>query len=126
MHEAQDRRGEQRLYYDWPVRFSRGFGEHIFQGRMANLSSTSAAFTCPAEQNCAYPGREVVTFFSVPRLGSERQDIIRTAQTCRVDRVDDSRSRVVVRFAEPLPFRPLDVAGSEFSTKQELRHVSTS
>ncbi|MHC4477004.1 MAG: PilZ domain-containing protein [Planctomycetota bacterium] len=126
MENVESRRSEQRLYYDWPVRFSRDFGEPIVQGRMANVSSRGAAFTCRTEQNCSYPGQPIVVFFSVPRSGSERVNVIRTACTCRVDKVDRYVCRIAVRFSDPLPFKPMEIAGGEFDATQKLQPVSRS
>jgi hypothetical protein len=108
------------------MRYCKDFGTPIFSGRMVSLSSTGAAFTCPAGQDCAYPGREIVTFLSVPRPDCQSVELIRIAHTYRVDKMDDVQCRVAVRFDKPLPFKPVEAAGAAFNAEQQLQPVTTS
>jgi hypothetical protein len=105
-----ERRKEARLSYHWPVWFAEDFNGELTQGQMADISSTSAAFTCYAHECDTYPGQQITTRFSVPRYGPEDSfdiaDFVRYGQIYRVDNISNFLRRVAVRFAEPLPFKP--------------------
>jgi len=124
MDEAAERRREQRLRYNWPIWFAEDFGEILSQGQMADISSRAAAFTCHADENCPYPGQHITARFSVPRFGPEDSfdmaNFTRTGRIYRVDNVNSFLRRVAVRFAEPLPFKPGEQAGSESDVEQGL------
>jgi len=124
MDEAAERRREQRLRYNWPIWFAEDFGEILSQGQMADISSRAAAFTCHADENCPYPGQHITARFSVPRFGPEDSfdmaNFTRTGRIYRVDNVNSFLRRVAVQFAEPLPFKPGEQAGSESDVEQGL------
>jgi hypothetical protein len=110
MGTNSERRGEQRLRYHWPIWFAQDFNGELSQGQMADISSTSAAFTCYSHE--AYPnlGQYITTHFSVPRYGPDDSfdlaDFICSAHVCRVDSLNGFLRRIAVKFNEPLPFKP--------------------
>ena len=110
MHATDEYRAEQPLHYHWPIWFAEDVDEELSQGQMADLSSTTAAFTCYADDRCPYPGQHVTARFSVPRYGADDSfdmvDFIRSGHICHVDGVNSALRRVVMQFAEPLSFRP--------------------
>lgn len=126
MDENKERRTEQRLRYHWPIWFAEDFNKALSQGQLIDISSKAAAFTCYADENCPYPGQQVTARFSVPRLGpGESFDIAnftRIARICQVDvdSVNPFLRRIVVQFAEPLPFKPGEQSSSESDIQRAL------
>ncbi len=129
MGETTERRRERRLHYYWPIWFAEDFNEALSQGQMVDLSSRCAAFTCHADDSCPYVGQDITTRFSVPRYGPDDSfdmaNFTRSGHISRVDEVNNYLRRVVVHFAEPLPFRPGEQAGgeSEFGAEEVLETV---
>jgi len=127
MEQTAERRGEQRLHYHWPIWFAEDFNEILSQGQMSDLNSDAAAFTCHADENCPYPGQQVTARFSVPRFGCgdcfDMANFTRSGRVYRVDDVNRFLRRVVVQFAEPLPFKPGEQAESESDAQQQLKAV---
>ena len=109
------RRSEQRLCYYWPIWFAESPGHFLSQGQMADITSTSAAFTCYCDGSCPYPGQEITARFSVPRFGPDDSfdmaNFTRSARICHVDDVNRFSRRVAIQFAEPLPFKPGEQPG---------------
>jgi hypothetical protein len=124
---SNNRRKEQRLRYHWPVWFAEDFNSILSQGQMVDASSRSIAFTCYADGNCPWPGQQITTRFSVPRCGADDSfdiaSFTRTSRVYRVDNVNRFIRRVAIQFAEPLPFRPGEQAGSESETQERLAAV---
>ena len=117
MDETTERRAEQRLRYYWPIWFAEDFNEALSQGQMVDISSSGAAFTCHADNSCPYLGQHITARFSVPRFGPDDSfdmaDFTRSGHISRIDEVNSFLRRVVVYFAEPLPFRPGEQANGE-------------
>jgi hypothetical protein len=132
MGETTERRTEQRLRYYWPIWFAEDFNDVLSQGQMVDISSRGAAFTCYDDGSCPYLGQHITTRFSVPRYGPEDSfdmaDFTRSGHISRVDEVNSFMRRVVVQFAEPLPFKPGEQADSELQSEEEnmLEHVEMS
>ncbi len=128
MKYGAERRKERRLCYRWPVWFAEDFNEALSQGQMVDISSIGASFTCHADGNTPYPGQNVTARFSVPRFGSgesfDMASFTRNSRICRVDDVNRFVHRVTVQFAEPLPFKPGEQAGSESDSQQRLKAVT--
>ncbi len=124
MDNSSERRRERRLRYNWPIWFAEDFDEILSQGQMADISSSAAAFTCRVDSSCPYLGQEITARFSVPRYGPgdcfDMANFTRTGCICRVDHVKNFTRRVAVQFAEPLPFKPGEQAGSEADVEQAL------
>jgi hypothetical protein len=126
MTTTGERRTEQRLSYHWPIWFAEDFGGELSQGQMADLSSQAAAFTCYADERCPFPGQHVTARFSIPRYGADESfdmvDFIRAGYIRRVDGVNSALRRIVLQFAEPLPFRPGEQAtfAGQSDTAEEL------
>ena len=110
MKQLTERRAEKRLCYHWPVWLAEDTDELLSQGRMVDVSSGGAAFTCCVGENYPYDGQNITARFSVPHFGSndcfDMKDFTRTGRVCRID--DDGKflRRIAVQFAEPLPFKP--------------------
>lgn len=110
MHCSKDRRKEKRLQYDWSVWLAEDFNKTLSQGRMVDVSSDGAAFTCVADENCPAPGQRIITRFSVPRFGPDESydmaSFTRTGRICRVDETSKFVRRIAVQFSEALSFKP--------------------
>jgi len=110
MDATHELRAEQPLHYHWPIWFAENRDEELSQGQMADVSSTTAAFTCYADERCPYPGQHVTARFSVPRYGADDSfdmiDFVRSGHVSQVDDVNSALRRVVLQFTEPLSFRP--------------------
>ena len=110
MDTKNERRTEQRLRYHWPIWFAENFDGELTQGQMVDISSTGAAFTCYSDSRCPYPGQHVTARFSVPHYGQDgcfdMEDFIRSGQIYRIDGLNRFSRRVVIRFVNPLPFKP--------------------
>lgn len=123
-----ERRREQRLRYHWPVWFAEDFNDTLTQGQMVDVSSGGAAFTCRADNECPYPGQNIVARFSVPRFSSDDSfdmaSFVRQGRICRVDNMNQFTRRVAVQFAEPLPFKPGEQAENEFEAQKRLKAVT--
>ena len=123
-----ERRREQRLRYHWPIWFAEDINGTLSQGQMVDISSRSAAFTCYADESCPCAGQDITARFSVPRLGPDdsfdMENFTRGGHICRVDEVDRFLRRVAIQFAEPLPFKPGEQAGSESEAQQRLKFVT--
>ena len=129
MDTNTERRTEQRLRYQWPVWFAEDFSDVLAQGQMVDVSSHGAAFTCHADEECPYPGQTVTARFSIPRFSNtdsfDMASFTRRGQVCRIDEVNRFLRKVAIQFAEPLPFRPGEQAGSsESDAKQKLWAVT--
>jgi hypothetical protein len=85
MGNTIERRREKRLRYNWPLWYAgkEHIDETLLHGRMVNVSSGGAAFTCSSEENC-------------PHLD----------QWLTIHLVDNELRRIAIQFAEPLPFKP--------------------
>jgi hypothetical protein len=117
MYDITERRSEQRLRYYWPIWFAEDFDGTLSQGQMVDLSSNGAAFTCYANNSCPYLGQYMTARFSVPRFGPDDSfdmaDFTCSGHISRIDEVSSFLRRVVIQFAEPLPFRPGEQADGE-------------
>ena len=114
MEEANERRREERLRYQWPVWFSQDFSKAVSQGLMVDVSSGGVAFTCNADENCPQLGQRLVTRFSIPRLeegdSSATTSFTRRGHVCRTDKVNRFVRRIAVQFDEALSLKPAEQA----------------
>ena len=130
MKKTKNHRREERLYYDWPVRFAKGFEEELFMGQMVDISSWGGSFTCPGNNSQLKPGENVTTLFSVPRFGRARgrsydmANYTRIGRICRVEKMDDSLSRIAIQFTKPLFFKPGEQGLSSTDIQQRLSKKS--
>ncbi|MHC4395098.1 MAG: PilZ domain-containing protein [Planctomycetota bacterium] len=110
MENTRERRAEQRLRYHWFIQYADNVKQPLSQGRMVDVSSSGAAFTCFANENCPQLGKLVTTRFSVPDFDSDKPfdaaDFSRIGRVCRVDNINSSLRRIAIQFARPLPFKP--------------------
>lgn len=124
MDMTSEKRKEQRLHYNWPMRFAGGFGQILSLGKMVDVSSWGGAFTCQANKYHPAPGQKITTLFSVPHFSSEGSydmaSYNRVGRICRVEDLGDDTCRIAVQFAEPLFFKPGEQGVSEAETKERL------
>ena len=94
------------------------------QGQMVDISSKAAAFTCYAGDGCPNDGQQITARFSVPRYGSDDSfdmaNFTRSGYVYRVDNVSSFLRRVVIQFAEPLPFKPGEQETNESEAQPTL------
>lgn len=116
MSISPERRKEKRLSYNWPVWFAEDYNDILTQGQMVDISSESAMFTCYAD-GCPRHGELITARFSVPRYGKDEsfdlENFIRSGRICRVEELSQFIRRVALQFAEPLPFKPGEIADTE-------------
>jgi len=128
MEENNDRRTEQRLRYYWPIWFAEDVNKTLSQGQMVDISSRAAAFTCYADEGCPNNGQQITARFSVPRYGSDDSfdmaNFTRSGYVFRIDNVNSFLRRVVLQFAEPLPFKPGEQEVDESEAQQILEPVT--
>jgi hypothetical protein len=106
MKKTRERRKEQRMHYELPVKFAEDLNTAVSQGVMVDISSRGMAFICNTDDNCPYQGQKLTTHFSIPRSGgdlSDAHDLTRTGWVYRIDMISESRRRVAMQFDEP-PF----------------------
>ena len=124
MIENNERRREQRLRYYWPIWFAEDVNSTLLQGQMVDISSKAAAFTCHADDTCLYDGQHITARFSVPYYGVDDSfdmaNFTRSGYVYRVDNVNSFLRRIVVQFADPLPFKPGEQESDESDTQQAL------
>lgn len=106
----QERRQERRLRYHWPVWFKQDpANEQISHGQMVDINSQAASFTLLGWTEYIHQDQCILARFAVPRFSKDgSMDVAEFARYGRVIRVQcQSRgTRVVIRFDQPLPFRP--------------------
>ena len=121
MQNTSERRKESRLRYHWPILFAENFAGLLSQGQMVDVSSGGAAFTCYSDVSGPYPGQNITARFSVPYYrvddAFDISDFVRTAQVCRIDHIGSGLKRVALKFYEPLPFKPGELANSRQDTE---------
>jgi hypothetical protein len=127
MEESNERRTEKRLRYYWPIWFAEDVHNTLSQGQMVDISSRAAAFTCHVGDDCPNYGQQITARFSVPRYGSDGSfdmaNFTRSGYVYRIDNVNSFMRRVVVQFADPLPFRPGEQESGKSEAQQALEPV---
>ena len=115
--QTGERRREKRLNYHWPVWFAEDFTDMLSKGQMVDVSSGGAAFTCFADDS-PYQGQYITARFSVPRYEEDNsfnlENHVRSGFVYRVENISAHMKKIVIQFAQPLPFRP----GEQTNTKQ--------
>jgi hypothetical protein len=130
MEKNNERRAEQRLGYCWPVNFTYDDKEKFFPGQIVDVSSQSIAFLCQADENCPHPGQYLTANFAVPHFdrGSSFDTVLfnRSGIVHRLDELSSRVHRAVVRFADPLFFKPgeQDINDSDLQTRLEAKALS--
>ncbi len=124
MQDTSERRREQRLRYHWPVWFAENFAGLLSQGQMVDVCSGGAAFTCYADKGCPYPDQHITARFSVPYYHEDDRfdisDFVRVGRVCRIDQLGNGLRRVAIKFHEPLPFKPGELANSQSNEEEVL------
>ncbi|MBN2180725.1 MAG: hypothetical protein JW715_02330 [Sedimentisphaerales bacterium] len=110
MEKANEQRAEQRLNYHWPLQFTNDDKQKAISGQIVDISSQGIAFLCHADEYCPKTGQLLKTNFGVPHFdNSDSFDTVffnRTGLVHRLDELSSRINRVVVRFKEPLFFKP--------------------
>lgn len=116
MTDFHEKRGEQRLKYDWLIRFGKDFRSELNEARMYDLSSESACFIC-RKGISPHPSDKIVINFTIPRLGKEYKaegiSFSRAGIVCRVDNFNEDENRVTIRFNIPLDIQPAQRAAQK-------------
>lgn len=127
--EAKERRGEQRLNYNWPIWFSKEHEKRLadvkyFQGQMVNISSAGVMFRCEAKEDDLHVGQQIIMKFRVPRFGSfEPFNVLLTTRhgrICRVRDINNSCFHVTIKFDSRLFFKPGEQGLTESEARQKL------
>jgi len=106
MQKIKERRKEKRLQIELPVRFAEETDGTFYQGLMVDISSIGMAFICEADINCPSVNQNLTMQFSIPRFGTnsnDMQQITRSGLVFRIDDLNDGRHRVAIKFDNP-PF----------------------
>lgn len=105
-----EQRNEQRLYADWPIWFTKGYGKVLYCGKMLAISSTAVSLSCYHTKKSLSSGKQISVYFQIPHFGlDDYSDIVNFTQVgriFRIDTIDGNFCRIVIRFDEPLPFKP--------------------
>jgi len=109
MDTQLEQRKEERLNYNWPVWFAENFDGILSQGQMCDVSSTSASFSCYADQ-CPFQGQQVTARFSVPKYRKDGmfdlENLLCHGIVERIENINPFMRKVVFQFTEPLNFKP--------------------
>lgn len=130
MEKNSELRAEQRLSYRWPVHFTHENKEKAFPGQIVDISSQAIAFLCQVDENCPNPGQQLTANFAVPHFDRRSSfDTVlfnRTGCVHRLDALSSQVHRVVVRFSEPLFFKPgeQDINDSDLQNRLEAKALS--
>ncbi|MHC4122038.1 MAG: hypothetical protein ACYSSI_00560 [Planctomycetota bacterium] len=119
--ETGERRKEQRLYCKEQILFVYGFMLTSSGGQLVDVSSCWAAFTCSL--NAAPPGigETMLVRLKIPHPNSGATDFARRAYTRRVDNIDNSSYRIVIQFAKPLPYKPVENRITQFKKQRKIK-----
>ena len=130
MEKTNEQRAEQRLSYRWPVKFTQDNKEKVFPGQIIDVSSQAIAFLCQADETCPHPGQYLTANFAVPHFdrGNSFDTVLfkRTGLVHRLDTLSSRIHRVVVRFTEPLFFKPgeQEISESDLQNRLEAQALS--
>lgn len=109
MKDFHEKRSEQRLKYDWLIRFGKDFQYDFKEGRMYDLSSESACFVCKKDAS-PRPSDKIVLNFTIPRLSKEYRtegiSFTRSGIVCKVEGFNEEENRIIMRFDVPLDVEP--------------------
>ncbi|MFA5293308.1 MAG: hypothetical protein WC496_09775 [Phycisphaerae bacterium] len=123
---TMERRREKRLNYHWPVWFAEDFTDILSQGQMVNISSDGAAFTCFSDSS-PYQGQYITARFSVPRHDLDDsfnlENHIRSGFVCRVENISSFMKKIVIQFAQPLPFKPGEQREKQLASEYQAVEV---
>ncbi len=94
---------------------------------MIDISSSGAAFTYHADENCPHPGQYITARFSIPYFKEDDSfdmaNFTRNGYVRRVDQVNGFIRRVAIQFAESLPFKPGQKTNSSKEMQQKFQAV---
>ncbi len=130
MEKANEQRAEKRLSYRWPVYFTRDDKEKASPGQIVDVSSEGMAFLCRFDESCPHLDQSLKINFGTPHFDHNNSfDTIlfnRVGCVWRLDKLSSQVYRVVVRFAEPLFFKPgeQDISESDAQLRLEAKALS--
>jgi hypothetical protein len=110
MTTAIEQRNKLEVGGGWPIWFAKDYGEALYCGKMLAISSTAISLSCYRTKKSLPSGNQITVYFQIPRFGSDDySDVVNFAQVGRIYRIntiDKDFYRIVIRFDEPLPFKP--------------------
>jgi hypothetical protein len=130
MEKVNDQRTEKRLRYRWPVHFTKDDQEKTYPGQIVDISSEAMAFLCRFDENCPQPGQILKITFGTPHFDfNDSFDTVlfnRTGHVSRLDKLSSQVYRVIIRFNEPLFFKPgeQDITESDVQLILETKALS--
>jgi hypothetical protein len=104
MGPVQDRRGENRLYFSWPLWFGYNETGEFHRGQVVDLTQEMVSFTA-SEKQTPDLGSHVLIRFSFPLHNEDQFDLgsyYQWSEVTRVDQVREGRNRVAVRLRQPI------------------------
>ena len=104
MTTAAEQRSEERLYKNWPIWFSEGYGKTLYCGRTLAISSMAISLSCHLTRKSLPSGRQITVYFEVPHLDIVNLTLV--GRILRIDTIDGNFRRIVILFDELLPFKP--------------------
>jgi len=130
MEKANEQRTEKRLSYHWPVHFTSDDKEKASPGQIVDVSSEAMAFLCRFDENCSHPGQSLKISFGTPYFDlNDSFDTVlfnRTGYVSRLDKLSSQVNRVIIRFNEPLFFKPgeQNISESDAQLRLETKALS--
>lgn len=123
MHEASNRRSEDRLTYLWPMWFSEDFSQQMSPGLMLDISTGGITFSYSPTEGRPREGQAVSVSLSVPRLDDDDPastvTITATGRVSRVETLTDGRAQAAVCFDTPLDIGPVERVALEIACPEE-------
>ena len=107
MTTAVEQRSEERLYKNWPIWFSEGYGKTLYCGRTLAISSMAISLSCYLTRKSLPSSRQITVYFEVPHLDIVNLTLV--GRILRIDTIDGNFRRIVILFDEPLPFKPSEL-----------------
>ncbi len=104
---AVEQRSEKRLYANWPVWFSEGYGKTLYYGKTLAISSMAISLSCYLTQKSLPTSKQITVYFEIPHLNIVNLALV--GRILRIDSIDGNLRRIVVLFDEQLPFRPSEL-----------------
>jgi hypothetical protein len=104
MEPDQDRRGENRLRFSWPLWFGYNETGEFHRGQVVDLTQDIVSFTVPENQTPGL-GSSVLTRFSFPLPSEDRFDLgsyYQWSEVIRVDQARQGRNRIAMRLRQPI------------------------
>lgn len=117
MHNAGERRRDQRIRYCWPTWFGYEENGEFQQGQMIDLSRHGACFSVNGPGSPEI-GHHILTRFSYPLNGSydfQMGTYYQWSEVIRVDKTATGQTRIAVKLSQPLEQDPAQSAEPEYA-----------